>query len=77
MKHDIRCKHCNRYLGTAVGTVIIEGMPCPNSKCRAKLNIKVVDSDSTAEQIAFRFASEEVGPKLSGGIVPENILAVV
>lgn len=63
MKHDIRCKHCDRFLGSAVGTVIIEGMPCPNSSCRAKLNIKVVDSDSTMEQIKFQFSTPEVAPK--------------
>lgn len=63
MNHEVTCKHCDRYLFTAKGTTIVEQFPCPNSKCRAKMNIKIVHSGSTREQMNFKFTTAEVGPK--------------
>lgn len=63
MNHEVNCKHCGRYLFTAQSTTIIEQMPCANSKCKAKLNIKVVDSQSTLKDIQHRFETAEVPPK--------------
>lgn len=63
MSHEVNCKHCGRYLFTASGTVIVEQLPCPNSKCRAKLNIKIVSNDATHDDLRYRFKTEEQPPK--------------
>lgn len=63
MNHKVTCKHCGRYLFTAKGTVILEQFPCPNTRCKAKLNIKIVHSGSSKEQINYKFSIEEVAPK--------------
>jgi hypothetical protein len=63
MTYEVKCKHCDRYLFTAKDTVILEQFPCPNSSCRAKLNIKIVTLDSTDEQVRFKFATPETPPK--------------
>lgn len=63
MNHEVKCKHCDRYLFTAKGTVIAEQFPCPNSKCKAKLNLKIVHSGSTQDQVRYRFQSDETQPK--------------
>lgn len=63
MNHEVNCKHCDRYLFTAKGTTIIEQMPCPNSKCKAKLNIKIVTPSSTHAELHYTFTSEETLPK--------------
>lgn len=63
MNMEVSCKHCDRYLFTAKGTTILEQMPCPNSKCKAKLNIKIVTSDSLENEIKYKFTTEEQGPK--------------
>lgn len=63
MNHEVHCKHCKRYLFTAKGTVIIEQMPCSNTKCRAKLNIKIVTPDATEEQLHYKFSTPETPPK--------------
>lgn len=39
----------------AVGTVIIENLICPNSKCKAHLNIKVITPKSSVEEINYKF----------------------
>jgi len=59
----INCKHCGRYLMESKGTTIIEGVICTNTKCKAKLNIKIVTSDSTDKDIRFKFAEPETSPK--------------
>jgi len=63
INYEKACNHCGRYLFTAKGTTIIEQMPCPNSKCRAKLNIKIVSSDSTDEELRYKFITNETPPK--------------
>jgi phage FluMu protein Com len=63
MNHEVNCRHCDRYLFTAKGTTIIEQLPCPNTKCKAKLNIKIVTSDSTHAEQHYKFSTEETAPK--------------
>lgn len=57
------CKYCGRYLMDVVGTTIIENLICPNSKCKAHLNIKVITPKSSVDEINFKFESAEVPPK--------------
>lgn len=59
---DINCKHCNRYLFKQVGTVVIEGLICPNSSCKAKLNFKIVTADRTKD-LTHKFVNAETEPK--------------
>lgn len=59
----IYCKYCGRYLMDAKGTTIIENLICPNSKCKAHLNIKVITPKSTIDEINYKFESPEVPPK--------------
>ena len=63
MNLEIECKHCGRYLFTAMSTTILEQMVCSNSKCKAKLNFKIVNHLSSNEQIAYKFATKETQPK--------------
>lgn len=59
----IECKHCGRYLMEAKGTVIVEGLICTNTKCKAKLNIKVVTPSSTEKELRYKFVEPEAKPK--------------
>lgn len=45
------------------GTTIIESLVCPNSKCKAHLNIKVITPQSTVEEINYKFKTPELPPK--------------
>lgn len=44
------------------GTTIIENLICPNSKCKAHLNVKVITPQSTVEEINYKFKQAEVQP---------------
>lgn len=57
------CRHCGRYVLEAKGTTIIEGIICANSKCKAKLNIKVVTASSSEKEIRHTFSTPEVPPR--------------
>lgn len=57
------CKYCGRYIMDIEGTTIIENLVCPNSKCKAHLNVKVVTPQSTVEEINYKFKSKELPPK--------------
>lgn len=59
---DINCKHCGRYLFRQVGTVLIEGLICPNSSCKAKLNFKIVTADRVKD-VTHKFTTPETEPK--------------
>lgn len=59
---EVNCKHCKRYLFKQVGTVVIEGIICPNSKCKARMNFKIIESDET-KGILYKFAQPETLPK--------------
>lgn len=65
---DINCKHCGRYLFKQVGTVVIEGIICPNSACKARLNFKIVTADR-AKDIRHEFTTKETEPKKKEAIV--------
>jgi hypothetical protein len=45
------------------GTTIVEGMICPNSKCKARLNIKVVTPESIDKELRYKFLTTETKPK--------------
>lgn len=62
----LTCKYCDRYICEVEGTAILENLVCPNSKCKAHLNVKIVTPDSTAEQINYRFKCREIPPKARG-----------
>ncbi len=51
----IKCKHCGRYLLEAKGTTIIKDLICPNSKCKKRLNIKIVTPKSSEKDIRYKF----------------------
>lgn len=57
------CKHCGRYIMDIKGTTIIENLVCPNSKCKAHLNVKVITPLSTTDEINYRFTQKELPPK--------------
>ncbi len=59
---DITCKHCGRFLFKQVGSVVIEGLICPNSSCKAKMNFKIVTGDR-AKDVSHKFATPETLPK--------------
>lgn len=59
----VTCKHCDRYLFTASGTTIVEQIVCPNTSCKAKLNIKVVNNMSSDADIHWKFKTAETAPK--------------
>lgn len=61
MKYN--CKFCGRYIMEIKGTTIVENLICPNSKCKAHQNIKVITPQSTIEEINYRFKSAETPPK--------------
>ena len=63
MLYKVNCKHCDRYLFEAGNTTIVEGLICSNTKCKAKLNIKVVFSGATDEQLRYKFITAEQLPK--------------
>lgn len=45
------------------GTTIIENLICPNSKCKAHLNFKIITPKSSIDEINYKFDSAEVPPK--------------
>jgi hypothetical protein len=47
----------------AKGTTIVEGLICTNTKCKAKLNVKVVTPESSTRDLQYRFAQPETPPK--------------
>ena len=57
------CKHCGRYIMDIKGTTIIENLVCPNSKCKAHLNVKVITPQSATDEINYHFTQKEVPPK--------------
>lgn len=59
---DVNCKHCGRYLFKQVGTVVIEGLICGNSACKARLNFKFINSDPMSD-MKYKFVNPEQAPK--------------
>lgn len=56
---DIRCNSCDRFLGLKGVETIIAQVRCPNSKCKAMNNVKVVTPDSSDKDIRYKFPKEE------------------
>lgn len=52
---DIRCQDCNRFLKVTIANTTICQITCPDRKCKKVNNIKVVFSNSTDEQIRYKF----------------------
>lgn len=50
---DLRCKKCDRFLGLKGVKSIIAQVRCPNSKCKALNNVKVVNSTSSESDYAI------------------------
>lgn len=61
----VYCKHCKRFLFETVGTTLIQGLICPNSKCKARLNIKVITNDSSEADKLLQIDKIEIPPKKS------------
>lgn len=58
IKVDIKCQHCKRYLGNTEST-FIGVIKCSNSKCKKDNNIKIVNSQSTDDQLRYKFKEPE------------------
>lgn len=56
---DLRCNKCDRFLGLKGVKSIIAQVRCPNSKCKALNNIKVVTKDSSEDDIRFKFVDAD------------------
>ncbi len=55
---ELRCKHCDRYLGEAemlVGEII-----CSNTSCKGGNQYKIITNESL---VAYTFTTEERKPK--------------
>ncbi len=63
MEYEVNCKHCGRFFFNAIDTAIASQLPCGDSRCPAKLNIKIVNSFSSLEVINFKFSIAEQPPK--------------
>jgi phage FluMu protein Com len=61
MEQELTCKHCNRYLGKAFGSIVAE-LKCANSSCRGTTQFKIVQSD-TLKDITHKFITPETPPK--------------
>lgn len=55
---EVKCKNCNRYLFTQVGTVVIENLVC--GKCGSHLNFKIINSaNDTDKDLRYKFVKQE------------------
>lgn len=61
MQIDLKCKHCDRYLGKAYGTIIAD-LRCSNASCRAGNQFKIINGDVAAD-IRFKFIDLPKPPK--------------
>ena len=59
----LSCKYCGRYLMDVRGTTIVEGLICTNSKCKAKLNVKVITPSSSEVERKYKFTKDEMPPR--------------
>lgn len=56
---EIRCIKCTRFLGIKGVKTIIARVRCPNSKCKALNNVKIITSNATDEQLRYKFEEIE------------------
>lgn len=59
----VHCKHCGRYLFETAGTVVIQSLVCPNSKCKARLNFKIINHNTSELDQKSKFTAPETRPK--------------
>lgn len=62
---DITCPDCGRFLFKQAGTVVLEALTCPNSACKAKMNIKIISADQVAD-MRHKFVTPEKPSRLKG-----------
>lgn len=58
---ELRCKHCDRFLGMAYGDCIAT-IKCSNSRCKGETNFKFVTGD-VSKMLHFEFPAEAKPPK--------------
>lgn len=58
---ELKCEHCQRYLGKSHGTIIAT-LKCSNSACKGETQFKHVDSD-ILKAITFKFTDKAAQPK--------------
>lgn len=61
MEYELKCMHCDRFLGKGYGTVVAE-LKCSNSACRGTTQFKRLQGD-TLRDIRHKFATEPEAPK--------------
>lgn len=52
---EIRCENCSRYLKIEPAGTIIAKVTCPDRKCKRVNNIKIVNAESSEQDIKFKF----------------------
>lgn len=57
---ELKCKHCDRYIGKVES--IVGEINCPNTSCKAGNQFKVLTGDS-AKLFRYTFDSEPKPPK--------------
>lgn len=64
MNYKVNCRFCDRYIMTATSSTIVEGVICSNSRCKAKMNIRILfTNDATQAQLRHKFTEPEQPPK--------------
>ena len=58
---DLKCKHCQRYIGKSHGTIIAT-LKCPNSSCKGETQFKIVEAD-VSKAFNFKFLEQPIAPK--------------
>lgn len=58
---ELKCKHCERYLGKAFGNIIAT-LKCSNSSCRAETQFKNITAD-VEKAVTFKFLDKPAEPK--------------
>lgn len=57
---ELKCTHCNRYIGTAVS--IIGTLKCPSSSCKGETQFKIVEMD-VSKAMHYKFKEAPKPPK--------------
>ena len=61
MERELRCKHCDRYIGKAYGTIVAE-LVCPNTSCKAGNQFKIINGDTVGD-LRHKFLTLPKPPK--------------
>jgi len=57
----LRCKDCDRFLKVKPKGTFIAEVICPDRKCKKVNQIKVVTTESSEEEIRFKFEEQQNG----------------